>query len=105
MRHTASRCGKYIVILKLYIASLHTLDYIVVYRGDEFRPEFTHLGEIRSVLPSHVHIMATTATATDSTFVMIQNKSRLTVVSRAAKESRIKSREYKNATPTVSYLH
>lgn len=35
-------------------------------RGDEFRQEFRHLGEVRSLIPQHVHTMALTATATKS---------------------------------------
>lgn len=37
------------------------------YRGDVFRPEFGKLGEIRSIFPENVHLMALTATATNST--------------------------------------
>ena len=33
-------------------------------RGDKFRIEFSRLGELRSLLPRHVNIMALTATAT-----------------------------------------
>ena len=36
-------------------------------RGDTFRVAFSHLGDIRSVLPEHVHVMALTATATKDT--------------------------------------
>ena len=35
-------------------------------RGETFRTEFSHLGEIRSVLLSNVHVMALTATAMTS---------------------------------------
>ena len=34
------------------------------FRGNFFRTEFSHLGEIRSLLSSSVHVMALTATAT-----------------------------------------
>ncbi len=33
-------------------------------RGDNFRKEFSHLGEVRSILPPTVNILALTATAT-----------------------------------------
>lgn len=36
-------------------------------RGDEFRVEFARLGEVRSLIPRHVNILALTATATKST--------------------------------------
>ena len=39
-------------------------------RGDEFRREFSLLGELRSLLPRHVHIMAMTATAYGGTLGM-----------------------------------
>ena len=32
-------------------------------RGDEFRKEFSRLGEVRSILPSNVNVLALTATA------------------------------------------
>ena len=38
-----------------------------IYRGDEFRREFSNLGEVRSLIPERVHIMALTATATITT--------------------------------------
>ena len=34
------------------------------YRGKEFRKEFSHIGEVRSLIPSDVRLMALTATAT-----------------------------------------
>ena len=36
-------------------------------RGDSFRKEFYNIGEVRSLLPKGVHIMALTATATKTT--------------------------------------
>lgn len=38
-----------------------------MHRGDTFRPEFSHLGEVRSIIPDNVHVMALTATATKTT--------------------------------------
>eukprot|EP00731_Ephydatia_muelleri_P011886 Em0006g780a len=35
--------------------------------GDYFRQEFKYLGAVRSLIPSHVHVMALTATATVAT--------------------------------------
>ena len=40
-------------------------------RGDGFRREFSHLGEIRSIIPDTVKVMALTATATKSTRVSV----------------------------------
>ena len=40
--------------------------FVCVYRGDEFRREFSHLGEVRSLVPDRVNLMALTATATKS---------------------------------------
>lgn len=39
---------------------------ICFYRGESFRREFSRLGEVRSVIPEHVNVMALTATATTS---------------------------------------
>lgn len=36
----------------------------VCFRGEEYRPEFSRLGEIRSLIPRRVNVMALTATAT-----------------------------------------
>ena len=40
-------------------------------RGDTFHPEFSHLGEVRSIvrsiIPESVRVMAMTATATNTT--------------------------------------
>lgn len=40
--------------------------------GDEFRVAFAHIGELRSLLPSEVRVMALTATATKSTLRHVQ---------------------------------
>ena len=44
------------------LAYIHT----TLYRGESFRREFSRLGEVRSVIPQHVNVMALTATATVS---------------------------------------
>ena len=33
-------------------------------RGDDFRAAFAHIGDLRSILPDDVHILALTATCT-----------------------------------------
>ena len=38
-----------------------------MYRGEKFRTEFSHLDEVRSIIPENVKVMALTATATKST--------------------------------------
>ena len=40
---------------------------VIHYRGDRFRVEFARLGEVRSLIPPSVNIMALTATATTAT--------------------------------------
>lgn len=37
---------------------------LLLYRGDEFRKEYSRLSEVRSILPVGVNVMALTATAT-----------------------------------------
>ena len=39
----------------------------LIFRGDKFRTEFSHLDEIRSIIPETVRVMALTATATLAT--------------------------------------
>lgn len=36
---------------------------ILIFRGDQFRTDFAHIGEIRSLLPKRTNVMALTATA------------------------------------------
>ena len=40
---------------------------ITFLRGEYFRQEFKHLGEVRSIIPGHVKCMVMTATATVAT--------------------------------------
>lgn len=40
---------------------------IPFFRGSTFRKAFSRIGEVRSIIPQHVHMMALTATATKST--------------------------------------
>ena len=42
-----------------------------VFRGDSFRKAYAHLGDIRSLLPSGVNVMALTATATSDTYKIV----------------------------------
>ncbi len=42
--------------------------------GDDFRTSFAEIGNLRSVLPQHVSVMALTATATKTTFDTIAEK-------------------------------
>ena len=37
------------------------------FRGLTFRKAFARIGEVRSIIPQHVHVMALTATATKAT--------------------------------------
>ena len=39
--------------------------------GDQFRVVFSHIGDIRSLVPSHVNLMALTATATSDTLYSV----------------------------------
>jgi len=40
-------------------------------RGDKFHPAFSKIGELRSIIPDHVHMLALTATATEDTFQVV----------------------------------
>ncbi len=48
-------------------------------RGDTFRKDFSHLSEVRSIVPDTVHLMALTATATLSTQKYISPHSNITL--------------------------
>ena len=43
-------------------------------RGDKFRTAYASLGELRSIIPANVNIMALTATATLSTFEIVKER-------------------------------
>ena len=45
-----------------------------LYRGDSFRVAFAKLGTLRSILPSHVNVLALTATATHETFKCVEDR-------------------------------
>ena len=52
----------------IMLNNLHalTLKQILPCRGDKFRREFSRIGELRSIIPSNVNLMALTATASNS---------------------------------------
>ena len=54
----------FISCLSVTLTLSHSLS---LFWGQSFRKEFSHLGEIRSIIPLNVHVMALTATATLST--------------------------------------
>ena len=69
------------------------LTTLILCRGDTFQTEFARLGEIRSILPPGVHVMALTATATVTLrmFVMrILSMRRASVVAVSPDKSNIK---------------
>ena len=56
-----------IIYILMYACSFSIRNYmysLFLYRGESFRKEFSNLGELRSLIPQTVHIMALTATAT-----------------------------------------
>ena len=42
-------------------------DSMYTFRGNSFRETYQRLGEIKSLIPPHVHVMALTATASNTT--------------------------------------
>lgn len=42
--------------------------------GSQFRPVFSQIGDLRSIIPTNVNVMALTATATTETFHVVSNK-------------------------------
>lgn len=47
---------------------------LYLFRGDRFRVDFARLGEVRSLIPPHVHILALTATATKATRKIVMKR-------------------------------
>ena len=45
-----------------------------MFRGDEFRTAFADIGNIRSLLPKKVNIMALTATSTKTTLSSVKSR-------------------------------
>lgn len=43
-------------------------------RGDQFCTVYASLGELRSIIPSNINIMALTATATHATFEVVKER-------------------------------
>ena len=48
------------------------------HRGDEFRTAFAHLGELRSIIPATVNVLALTATATNTTLLAVKKRLSMT---------------------------
>ena len=40
----------------------------LVYRGDDFRLTFAQIGDLRSIIPENVHVLALTGTTTPDVF-------------------------------------
>lgn len=58
--------NNWLVICNTDIFVIHVHVFIPLHRGDEFRTAFARLGEVRSLIPPSVGVMALTATATRS---------------------------------------
>ena len=57
-----------------FTLSFSTTYYVMVYlRGDMFRTAFAEIGELRSIIPNEVPVMALTATCTQSVFEAVTN--------------------------------
>ncbi len=59
------------VSLILYSTILNRLNCFLMFRGNDFRKEFALLGELRSIIPVNVSVMALTATSTISTLQVV----------------------------------
>ena len=53
---------------------LLTLIFNVSCRGDDFRVTFSSIGDVRSLIPDNVHIVALTATVTTDSFHIIAER-------------------------------
>ena len=54
----------FIIQSLFYQVVICVIDFCLYHRGDDFRKEFSNIGELRSVIPKRVKMMALTATAT-----------------------------------------
>ena len=54
------------------LISLLLSSYLI--RGEDFRVAFNHIGDLRSIVPPKVHIIALTATATSEVFRTVTSK-------------------------------
>ena len=70
MKLTVLKNGNLTCLLIYYSCSIIAIPY----RGDSFRKEFAKIGEVRSILPLKVNVMALTATATKSTRQVVCKK-------------------------------
>ena len=52
------------LVVSIVYNGSHNDFFFLLCRGEEFRKEYSRLGEVRSILPQNVHVMALTATAT-----------------------------------------
>ena len=66
-RHKISvaTCIILLLLIHSHLIYAHTKQ-ILPCRGDEFRREFARIGELRSIIPSNMNLMALTATASNS---------------------------------------
>ena len=63
-----------IVFTHFFKEHCHGAFLCFAHRGDQFRLDFSLLGQLRSVIPDRVHFIATTATATIATFTLIRDR-------------------------------
>ena len=69
MKHIASKHGKSIVTV-----AVESSKYLCFFRGDRFRRAFSAIGQLRSLLPESIHVMALTATATMQTLEIVSER-------------------------------
>ena len=65
MKHTVLNCG--MLWMKVMVMSV----IVSFYRGKSFRKVFHEIGNLRSLLPMSVNVMALTATVTKETIVVL----------------------------------
>ena len=60
------------VCMVVIVKSFHI--YSTLFRGDDFRTAYASLGELCSIIPGNMNIIALTATATLSTFEIVKER-------------------------------
>ncbi len=61
----------FIIIVVEGMLATHTAPYLLRHRGETFHKAFLELGEVRSIIPDSVRMLALTATATKATRIAV----------------------------------
>ena len=72
--HRHKHDNKDITVSRTCIPTKYALRCFILCRSDEFRISFALLGELRSIIPDRVNVLATTSTATKDTLLAVKER-------------------------------